>query len=232
MPARVLAASLVFEAAANADEVGGRANPSAIHLSLRYYGYKSLMNPNVHYHRARFACVMLSRSLGFHITACSSPHDLVMMSRHGWHLNISAASTHPPIALAVDTCYQITFLSDDPAVTVRCVGETLHDDLRLEWNHAASAASVTATPISTTAAAASSCSSTFSTSSTWSASRTPHLSPYSGFGSAQQQPSHASAIKISCQNCRVAKAKCDEQRSGHAFILPATARRQHTLPQD
>lgn len=148
------------------------------------------MNSNAHYHRGRYGCVMLSRSLGFHITACSSPHDLVLLSKQGWHLNTSAAASHPPIALAVDTCYQITFLSDDPTVTVRCVGEAQHDDLRLEWNHAASAASVTSTPVS--AAAASSWSPSFSTSA--------RLSPSS------------SAVQTSCHNCRIAKAKCEEQR--------------------
>lgn len=199
----VLPVSLVFEAASSADAEAGRAQPNfaTIHLSLRYYGYKSLMNPNAHYHRGRYGCVMLSRSLGFHVTACSSPHDLVLLSKQGWYLNTSAAASHPPIALAVDTCYQITFLSDDHTVTVRCVGEAQHDDLRLEWNHAASlpsAASVTSTPVS--AAAASSWSPSFSTSA--------RLSPSSS--------ARAATVQTSCHNCRIAKAKCEEQRWGQA----------------
>lgn len=192
---------------------------SIVNLSLRYYSYKTLLNANAYYHRGRFACVMLSHSLGYYVTACNgNTQELVMLLKEGWDLSaLGATMSCPPLALAVDTCYSITFLSDDPTTTVRHVEQTLHSALRAEWNHATSQAdvpSVTASPISTSASAAASASALASAS--WS----PSLASDMAMDSPSQHPFDRWHTKVSCLSCRLAKAKCDNQRS--VDLLPAT----------
>lgn len=189
------------------------ASATTLSLGFKCCSYNALFNRYATYRRGRYGCVMLSPTLGFVVTACGQTLDLVMMSTQDWDAHDAGPDKHPPFALADDTCYVITFLSASRHSTVACVRQAHTEDVALEWNHPTShpqAASVISTPQSSS-----------SSSSSRSETLAGHTHPSSSISPCiasitehQSTPSSSGHVKVSCVPCRVARARCDQQRSG------------------
>ncbi len=171
-----------------------------LHLAIKLYSHKGLLNRNAHYRRGRFGCVLLSKQHAVVVTAHrAGAHSEMVMIRE------QQSASEPLWALALGTCYEIRFYCSSDAAGAISVG---HTGTRSEIDVAVSNSPI-APPMSSPASAT--------------ASASPSASCAGASTVASSVPGTPSTIttsdskfrarkRISCAPCRHAKAKCDEQR--------------------
>ncbi len=170
-----------------------------LHLAIKLYSHKGLLNRNAHYRRGRFGCVLLSKQHAVVVTAHrAGAHSEMVMIRE------QQSASEPLWAMALGTCYEIRFfcsLDAAGAISVRHTGTRSETDVAVS---SLPIAPPTSSPASATASASPSASSVGATSAASSVVGTPStITMDSNFGARK---------RISCAPCRQAKAKCDEQR--------------------
>jgi hypothetical protein len=170
-----------------------------LHLAIKLYSHKGLLNRNAHYRRGRSGHVLLSKQHAVGVTAHrAGAHSEMVMIRE------QQSASEPLWALALGTCYEIRFYcSSDAAgaISVRHMGSRSEIDVAVSSSPFAPPMS---SPASATAHASPSASSVGTTSAASSVAGTPSTIALDSDVRTRK--------RISCAPCRQAKAKCDEQR--------------------